>query len=383
MSDNAFDLVEQALQSGGSQAGFDFLARRFREEKNYPMLFEARLMKKRHELGLPLLQSGPLEDLPHDKEHEYEAAFIEAAHEVGDLFLADGDIQRAWPYFRAIGETAPVAEAIERVQPQEGMDPIIEIAFYERVHPRKGFELILANYGTCRAISSFEQYPVRKGREECIRLLVRTLHAELAESLKRAIAEHEGQAPDAQSIRALIAGRDWLFEGNSYHLDSSHLAAVLRFSLDLNDRETLALALELAEYGTRLSPLFQYRGDPPFQNVYEDHAIYLRALLGEGADAAVAHFRRKVADADPNQASTAPAQMLVLLLARLKRYSEAIEVSLEHLSQVEPNQLVCPSVLQLCQMAGDHERLRMLARERGDLLGFAAAALYTNSRPRA
>ena len=67
---------------------------------------------------------------------------------------------------------------------------------------------------------------------------------------------------------------------------------------------------------------------------------------------------------------------------RLKRYGEALEVSLEYLRDVVPGQLACPSALQLCDMAGDRERLRALARERGDLLSFAAAALQANSRPR-
>jgi hypothetical protein len=99
-----------------------------------------------------------------------------AAREVGGLFLADGDIPRAWPYFRAIGDSAPVAADIEKLQPQENQEPVIEIALHERVHPRKGFELILGNYGICRAITFLEQYPDRKTREDCIRLLVRTLH---------------------------------------------------------------------------------------------------------------------------------------------------------------------------------------------------------------
>ena len=372
---DAFDLVEQTLRSGGSEAGFDFLVRRFREEKNYPLLFEARLMKKRHELGLPLIQTEALADLPNDARRAYEEGNLEAAREVGSLFLADGKIPLAWPYFRAIGESAPVAAAIEQVEPQEGIDAIIEIAFYEQVHPRKGFELILANYGLCRAITSFGQYPGPEGREESARLLVRSLHGELVESLKRAITQHEGQAPDTQSIPALMAGRDWLFEGNSYYIDSTHVASVVQLSLEWNDRETLALALELTDYGRCLSPLFQFRGEPPFQNLYVDHAVYLRALLGEEVEGAIAHFRNKIAESDSTQVGSSPAQVLVKLLARLERYSEAIEVSLEHLRDIPRNQLACPSVHQLCQLAQDFGQLRKLAREQGDLLSFAAATL--------
>jgi hypothetical protein len=377
MSENTFHLVEQALRSGGSEAGFDFLARRFREEKDYPRLFEARLMKKRHELGLPLIQIDQLEDLPNDVRCTYEEGFIQAAREVGNLFLADGNIQRAWPYFRAIGETAPIAAAIEQIESQEEIAPIIEIAFHEGVHPRKGFELILSNYGICRAITSFHQYPGRKGRDDCLRLLIRRVHGDLVENLKRTISQNERQAPETRSIPELIAGRDWLFEGNSYYLDTSHVVSVIQFSLELNDRETLALGLELTEYGNHLSSLFQYRGDPPFQNVYLDHGIYLRALLGEGVEEAIRHFRNKLTEGDPSATGSEPAQVLVRLLARLERYAEAIEVSLEHLHQLDPTQLACPSILQLCQLAGDYTQLMKLAREQGDLLSFAAGMLQT------
>ena len=91
----------------------------------------------------------------------------------------------------------------------------------------------------------------------------------------------------------MIEDRDWLFENNSYYIDSSHLISVLRLSLDLEDPAMLRLALEMADYGRQLSPMFEYSVDPPFQNVYADHAIYLRALLGENVDTAIAHFRRR------------------------------------------------------------------------------------------
>src|ERR1043166_4555457 len=108
MADEVFDTLEQALRSGGPDAGFELLVQKFREERKYPLLFEARLMKSRHALGLPLVQTERLEDLPEDKRGTHERAFMDAAREVGGLFLADGDVPRAWPYFRAIGETAPV-----------------------------------------------------------------------------------------------------------------------------------------------------------------------------------------------------------------------------------------------------------------------------------
>jgi len=375
MADDLFDTLDQTLRSAGAEAGFDLLIIQFREEKKYPLVFEARIMKSRHALGLPVIHNGQLEDLPDDKRTAHERAFMDAAREVGGLFLADGDIPRAWSYFRAIGDTAPVAAAIENLQPQENQEAVIEIALQERVNPRKGFELILGNYGICRAITFFDQYPDRKTREDCMRLLVRTLHHELAESLKRVIARNETQAPDTNSVPDLMAGRDWLFGEYDYYVDTSHVVSILRFTLDATDRETLALAVELADYGTHLSKMFSFHGDPPFEDGFKDYGIYLRALIGERIDEAVAHFRDKITSYNPENAGPAPAQTLVALLARLGRYDEAIQVSLDHLRDADPNQLFCPSVFQLCQEAGDYNRLRSLARERGDLLHFAAASL--------
>jgi hypothetical protein len=377
--DDAFYSLQQALESGGPTAGFEFLLQRFREEKKYAELFQARLMMKRHELELPLIAVGPLDDLPEDARRAYEECFVQAAREAGSLFLADGNIEAAWPYFRAIGEREPIAAAIEQLQPREGLDRVIEIAFYERVNVRKGLELILANYGLCRAITCFMQYPDGKGREECLGLLVRTLHRDLVRNLKWAIAQREGREPEVESVPALIAGRDWLFDDHRYYIDTSHLVSVLQFSLEATERETLELALEFTEYGPHLSSLYQHRLDPPFENVYLDHAVYLRAALGDDVDAAVAHFREKLTQTDATQSGSGPAQVVVRLLARLGRYAEAIEVSLEHLREVDPAQLSCPSVLQLCQLAGDHKLLMKLAKERGDLLNFAAGAFQAKS----
>ena len=150
--DNAFDLIEQAARQGGPESTLDLLVTISQRDKNYPLLFEARLMQARHKIGLPLILNDSLDDLPQSKRQTYEEAMREAARETGCLFLADGDIPRAWPYFRAIGDPAPVAAAIEKIESHDQLDEIIEIAFGQGVNPRKGFELLLKHHGVCRAI---------------------------------------------------------------------------------------------------------------------------------------------------------------------------------------------------------------------------------------
>ena len=333
-------------------------------------------MQRRHKLGLPLIEISSLLELPKKSQRKYEDAFVEAAREVGGLLLNDGDILRAWPYFRAIGETQAVAAAIDNFEPEKDQDHserIIEIAFLERVNPRKGFELILNRYGICRAITSFGQYPSRQGREDCIRLLVSSLHNDLLKTLKQVITNKEGEPPKTNSINTITEGRNWLFGKDQYYIDASHLASIVRFSIDLSDVQTLKLALELADFGKNLPSMFQSKGDPPFDNLYEDYGAYLRALLGKDLDRVLLHFRRKIDIQGEEKTDHQPAQVLVGLLAKLERYDEALAISLQKLRGIDPGELSCPSIVQLCQLAGELDQLAEVAHDEDDLLSFAAA----------
>jgi hypothetical protein len=108
------------------------------------------------------------------------------------------------------------------------------------------------------------------------------------------------------------------------------------------------------------------------------------ALLDENLDAAIGHFEAKIVAqgvapceplrGEPRRAIQA-AQVLIGLLVRRERYRDAMQISLQHLSGVAPDQVVCPSLFQLCQLAGDSARLKELARAQGDLLSFAAGTI--------
>src|SRR5208337_3922273 len=109
--------------------------------------------------------------------------------------------------------------------------------------------------------------------------------------------------------------------------------------VDLLDPKAIRLALELCEYGAHLSPQFKMRGEPPFEDIYHNYAIYLHALLGEDLDSAIEYFRAKILAQDDPMRAIQSAQVLIGLLVRRERYQEAIEISLQHLSSVDPNQL--------------------------------------------
>ncbi|MBI1358006.1 MAG: hypothetical protein GC160_27030 [Acidobacteria bacterium] len=373
MSVETFESLREAWRQGGPSAGFERLCADLLADRNYPGLFEARLMRKRAELGLPLILNGPPQDFTDEQRREYEQAQVAAAREVGELFLRDGKIDRAWPYFRALGEADAVRQALEEADPAEdAADPLIDIAFHQGVHPRRGFQWILERHGTCRAITSFGHYPGEDGRDQSAALLLDHLYGELFTNLRRAVEQVEGKPCEQTTIGELIEGRDWLFEGGNYYLDSSHVSSVVQMSLDWHEPAMLRKVLELTEYGRRLNEMYQFKGDPPFENVYEDIGIWQRALLGEEPDAAVAHFRAKLPP-EPDPWGDPAGQALVRLLLELERYDEAIDVAIERLGDLDPARLSVPSPAEICQLAGRHDRLAELAESKGDILTFAAA----------
>jgi hypothetical protein len=378
-----FSWIEHAVQNGDAGAALEQLAQRFRRDKQYRKLLEARLMQKRWELGLPLVSAADIGDVPDALQPAYQDAYVRAAREVGELLLADRNIPHAWPYFRAIGDTEPIVRALDALdvpdpdtpESQETLGSTIHIAFQEGLHPRKGFELILRHHGLCRAITMFAAYPRGEGRSESLRLLVRSLHGELLTNLRRAISDVEGKSPESHSVAALIEGRGWLFDNTSQYTDSSHIAPVLALSAELDDKETLRLAVEIADYASRLDAMFQYSDDPPFDRAYDDRRIYLKALLGEDVDLAIRHFDEKARASDADRDGYRPAEVLVELLIRLERYDDAISAFRRYLMGAAPEDLSCPSLPQLCQMAGDFAQLKQVAQQQSDPLSYMAALL--------
>jgi hypothetical protein len=65
----------------------------------------------------------------------------------------------------------------------------------------------------------------------------------------------------------------------------------------------------------------------------------------------------------------------VELLIRLSRYDAAIKTFRRYLSDVAPEDLSCPPLPRLCQMAGDFEQLKDVAKQQNDPLAYMAALI--------
>src|SRR5436190_1216815 len=142
MESALFEELQRDLAGNSVDEAIDRLCSTLRERKDYAGLFYALLLKKRHELGVSPIPSGPSQDLPAELHEPYEDAIRDAGRLVGRLYLDQGDIARAWAYYRMLGEPAPVAEALEKVQPGENDDvqSLVEIGYHHGVHPRRGFD---------------------------------------------------------------------------------------------------------------------------------------------------------------------------------------------------------------------------------------------------
>lgn len=383
MSDLNFDELEQIHRTDGSARLIEKLIASLRAEKRYHALFDALLMKKRLELGLALVRPTALKDVPEDKRDEFEKVYIDSAREIGRLLLAENSIPQAWHYLRAINEPAAVARAIEALpENSQVSDEVVEIALFQGVAPVKGLSLYLGSHGTCSTITAFDQISMQlppDARQRCAQVLVRKLYNDLRENVEHDVARRQPMNPPGQTLRELIGGREWLFADDSYHIDVSHLNAVVRFArwLEADSRE-LELALQLAQYGSRLAPQYQYAGNPPFDEFYPAHIRYFQALLGDQREQALQYFRDKLGNDPSSTDNQLAAFVIVDLLLRLDRRDEALELACKYLGDSADE--LGLSLPELCAESRRFDLLKSLARSKGDVVNFAAALIGTEKQ---
>ena len=138
-------------------------------------------------------------------------------------------------YLRPAGDKETIRDALATTMPNDdNVEELIDVALYEAVDAERGFAWLLGHNGTCNAITSFEglaaNLPVADQRE-CAAILVRHLHAELLANVWAHIEQREENVPKGDTLLGLISERPWLFQNDSYHVDTSHLAATVRFGI--------------------------------------------------------------------------------------------------------------------------------------------------------
>ena len=376
---NSFEELEQAAANGDA-ALLDCLAAQSMARQEYHELFEVRKMQARHAAGLPLLYGDDADDLSGTQRTQLEDGLLAACREVGLLLFDAGQIREGWMYMRPVGDNDAVAAALSKVEvDDDNLDDLVEITLHEGVDVERGFALILEHFGTCNSITTFDQVMPNRSRTDqqiAAGLLVEHLHAELLAAVRSDIASQQGSEPKETTLTDLVKDRDWLFGEHTYHIDTTHLASTVRFARLLDNPGKLTLALDLTAYGLRLNEMFQHPDREPFADVYSSSRLYFQALLGENQDDAVAYFRDKAVTVDHAEHGALAIEVYIDLLARLERYSDAMDAALQYPEDAAPVG-IAPPLLTLAQKADRLNDLAEYYRSREDLMGYATALLHS------
>jgi tetratricopeptide (TPR) repeat protein len=381
MGDDLFDEIQSVFQSSSATSALEWLAERLKFERRFPELFNVRLLQTRLRFGLPIADSTSLENLPEATRTQVEQDYLDACREVGWGLMDAGQVREAWRYLQPTGQRALVATALAKFTPDaEQIESLVEIALYEGVAPELGFQWLLSHYGICNAITAMEtvvcRFP-RPVRQTAAAMLVRRMYDDLLENIRRDLAR-SGQTFSAQSgLGELVMAHPNFFADQACHVDASHLAAVVRAAVVIEDLEVIRLALELAQYGRMLHADCQFAGEEPFCLIYPGHERFFAAQLGAETEEALEYFRGRAELAAIDKVDSMPAEVYITLLTRLGRYREAIEA----LRQLQPvgqsPEGLAPTLFALCQRLADYSALLEASRRREDLTGFLAALICT------
>ena len=365
----------------------DAVDRTLLAQKDFHRFFDAKLIRIRRELGLPITQPTSLKEIPQQHEAAFRESYTNAAREVGQLFLDSGQLADAWAYFRTIHETEPVRVAIAKrvaempTEPGPELDELLNLALYEGAHIIEGLKLLLKTHGTCNTVTALGQLMAQMSpdeRRQAAALMVRNIYTDLQHNVRRDVERRNPVLKPNLSLRELILGREFLFADGAYHVDVSHLHSIVSFARHLHRGDPeLSLAIELTQYGSQLAEPLRYPSDVPFDDYYVANQHFLNAVAGINVDESIRYFTDRL-NQEPDVADKRMiAFVLVDLGQRVDRVNAALEAAAPYVNKLEdPSGF---SFTAFCVAAGRLDTLESAARENDDVLALATAILSRKS----
>jgi len=352
----------------------------FRSEGKPRELFEALKMQVRNQLGLPLLVDDEPRR-PEEIEQQLEQGLLAACREAGLMLIQQGKVGEGWMYLRPTGDIDLAREQLAAVPiTDENYDEMVQILLHEGVDVARGFQAVLDHQGTCNSITLYEQALVQRSkadRQAAAACLLDHFYQELSSLVRSDVLRREKPADPEESLFDIIEKRKWLLDEGGYHLDTTHLSAIVKIATLLEEPHQLQKAWELCQYGRRLNHQFQYPGEEPFVDFYPSHLTFYSILRGENVDAGLKVFQRKAQTVDPAVHGTGAIETYVDLLTRVGRPAEAIEATVELVPSDVPPQRIIPLLLDIAGQAKrqgiDASRpILEYCQQQGDVLGYAA-----------
>lgn len=391
---SAIERFESELKSNTSLPGnaatqvLDAVEKTLLSQNDYHRLFDARLMRVRHKLGLPITQPTSLKEIPAEHEVAFRDAYTSAAREVGQMFLDAGQLADAWAYFRTIHETEPVRNAIASkvaeiaAEPGPQLDELLNLALYEGAHVVEGLKLLLKTHGICNTVTAMGQLLAQMTpdeRRQAAAVMVRTIYTDLQQNVRRDVERRQPTLKQALSLADLIRGRESLFADGGYHADVSHLHSIVSFARHLHRSDPeLTLAIELSQYGAQLAEPLRYPGDVPFDDYYVANEQFLKAVAGVDVDESIQYFVNRLNQAPDLADKRMIAFVLVDLGQRVDRVNAALNAAGQYVSKLEDPAGF--SFTAFCVNAGRFDTLQAAARENDDVLALATAMIAADGQ---
>lgn len=361
----------------------DAVERTLATQGDFHRLFDAKLIRARKGLGLPITQPTSLNDIPPEHDAAFREAYTNAARDVGQRFLDAGQLADAWAYFRTIHETAPVRDAIAKQvteaarEPGPELDELLNLALYEGAHVVEGLKLLLKTHGICNTVTAMGQLLAQMSpdeRRQAAALMVRTIYSDLQHNVRREVEKRQPTLKPGMSLGELIRGREFIFADGAYHVDVSHLHSIVSFARHLQKGDPeLQLAIELSQYGGQLAEPLQYPSDVPFDDYYTANENFLKAVAGIDVDQSLQYFIDRL-NKEPDPADKRMIAFVVVDLGqRVDRVNQTLDAAAPYVSKLEdPTGF---SFTAFCVKSGRLDALETAARENDDVLALATALL--------
>ncbi len=378
-TDTQLDIFETLQQNQHDPAAaVQQMVQYFRDQQRPIELFEALKMNVRQRLNLPLIAPEDEPRLVDDVDRQLESGLLDACREVGEMMISMGRVREGWMYLRPTGDVSHAADLLKDMEAtDDNADELIQVLLHEGVDVGRGYQLLIDRNGTCNSITAYEQQVTMRGkrdRQAAARKLLDHFYAELSDAVRGDISRHEAPAGADETLGQMLQRRSWLVTDGGYHLDTTHLASVIRIARVLDDTPSLQRAWELTQYGRRLNHQFQYPGDDPFIDFYPSHAAYFNILLGRDVEIGLDLFSRKATSADTQKTGTAAIEVYVDLLDRCGRPAAAIDLAIRLIPDSVPSQRVVPLLIDMAQRCGHYQPILEYCRRREDILGYAATS---------
>ncbi len=384
--------LKEIFENQGGVSALNQLASDFRQQERYHELFEVLQAKARVELGLPLSHKTDTE-LTAEQQAKLQEHLLLINREVGTLLAQAGKLREAWTYLETANDPKLITSLIEATEiTDDNFNEIIEITLMHKVSPVKGFELFLQRLGILYSVSMYQSICYKfdlATRQAIVTQILEHAYHTLRAYLATALGENADIVQRADSLMEVVDTAREQILATGFHIPKRLIVPVFRIGRILRNKQALTRLAEMAEFacefGEKLTSSY-YKVEAPFEDSYRAHWLFFRAL---GADditspavtAAIEYFDQQSTESMENEQGPACHLVLIDLLYRLGNTEQALNISLQRLSDhngISAGDIVLPSVAEMAKETDNFQLLQSHYAEQNNAFSYLLSLLQQN-----